>query len=244
MTIDNQAAAAVIDPPAVDAAAATEAAGPAATRPARRANRTRQPTLRMSIQEWKPDDATTMIQQELEICSPLLRRNLNRLGVRAQLSLYLLQRVLPSSGLVEVTSRFDAAFSEKMDKFETALQEAHEELRVLARKDGIDKLPEKSSTDPLKVSVPIYSQGMGRFVRVIRNLDAYYCALDYLWMNGISSTQYQWDRINHFRRLLWDEVTFLNKSWVEARAILRERQAGRADARPGAGAAAEVAEAA
>src|SRR5690606_16413792 len=116
-----------------------------------------------------------------------------------QLSLYLLQRVLPSSGMITEAQRFDEAFNAKISELETEIEQGHEELRVIAKKDGITRLPDKTSTAPLEIEVPIYSPGMNRFVRVIRNLDAYYCALDYLWMNGLVTTQYQWDRINHYR---------------------------------------------
>lgn len=194
-----------------------------------------------SLAEWTPDDAVTMTTQRLEICSTLLRRNVNRMGTRAQLSLYLLQRILPSSGMVEEAQRFDVAFDQKIAELETEIEQAHDELRLIAKKDGIASLPDKSSTDPLVIDVPIYSRGMNQFVRLVRNLDAYYCALDYLWMNGLVTTKHQWDQINHFRKRLWNEVLFMQRSWQHARAILREFQEGRQAARQPDAAEAEAA---
>lgn len=225
MSLDNATVGNVADAPEV-AQEATESTGQqqAARKRARQNNR--------SLLDWRPDDAVTMTTQELEVCSPLLRRNINRMGIRAQLSFYLLQRVLPSSGLVEEAQRFEVAFGEKFSALETEIEQAAEELRLLARKDGIDTLPNKSSTAPLELTIPIYTPGMHRFVRLMRNLDSYYCALDYLWMNGLVATDYQWDRINHFRRRLWEEIQFLNRSWQHARAVLRDFQEGRRAARP------------
>lgn len=224
MSLDNQ----TVDPQVDAPDAATVQAESAQQQPQTR--KRRQNTR--SLLDWRPDDAVTMTTQELEICSPLLRRNVNRMGIRAQLSFYLLQRVLPSSGLVEEAQRFEEAFGEKIVALETEIEMANEELRLLARKDGIETLPNKSSTAPMVLSVPIYTPGMHRFVRLMRNLDSYYCALDYLWMNGLVATDYQWDRINHFRRRLWEEIQFLNRSWQHARAVLRDFQEGRRAARP------------
>lgn len=227
-----------IDPVATAADAAPTATPAAATR------RRRDRAPERKLVDWTPDDAVTMTSQTLEICSSLLRRNVNRMGIRAQLSLYLLQRVLPGSGMITEAQRFDEAFNEKISELETEIEQAHEELRVIAKKDGITRLPDKTSTAPLEIEVPIYSPGMNRFVRVIRNLDAYYCALDYLWMNGLVTTQYQWDRINHFRRRLWGEIQFVQRSWQHAKSILREFQEGRQAARQGAATEAVDAEAA
>lgn len=212
----------------------TPAVETAATQPAQ-AQRRRARAPERKLVDWTPDDAVTMTSQKLEICSSLLRRNVNRMGIRAQLSLYLLQRVLPSSGMITEAQRFDEAFNAKISELETEIEQGHEELRVIAKKDGITRLPDKTSTAPLEIEVPIYSPGMNRFVRVIRNLDAYYCALDYLWMNGLVTTQYQWDRINHYRRRLWGEIQFVQRSWQHAKGILKEFQEGRQAVRQAAG---------
>lgn len=222
MSLDNAATAADTTP----TAGVPEAAGVETTE--RQARRRETPR---SVVDWKPDDGVTKIDREIELYSPLLRRNINRMGMRAQLSLYLLQRVLPSSGMVDEAQRFQATFDEKMSALEGAIEQAQEELTAICKRVGIDKNPPRSSTKPLTMTIPVYSQGMNRFIQVVLKLDNYYCRLDYVWMNSAISTQTQWEKINHFRRALWNEITFVGQSWTHARAVLRDHQNGRRTAR-------------
>lgn len=183
-----------------------------------------------TLADWRPEDAVTLMTQDVELASPLLRRNINRMGMRAQISLYLLQRVIPESGMIQEAAAFEAAFNERMSALDASIEEAQEELSAICKRVGLDRNPPKQSTKPLTMKIPIYSPGMLRFVQTLLKVDSYFCRLDYLWMNSQVSTATQWEKINHFRRAVWAEVQFLSLSWQHARGSLKQVQEGRRQA--------------
>lgn len=192
---------------------------PRQTRPARTT-----PRPRPSIDTWAPDESVSKITQELELGSQLLKRNWRSMSMRVQITTYMLQRILPAAGLVGPAQEVEALVEARLDKLETELEAAMEELRVIAKKDDRGPMPTKDFTGALKVDVPIYTPIMARFLRLVRNLDTYIYQIDFLWMNGAIKTAHQWELLNEWRKKIWAEVTFLQAAWSQARKALREHQ--------------------
>lgn len=178
-----------------------------------------------TLADWRPDDNVTMIFQDLELTHPFVCRNYSRIGVRAQLSLFMLQRVLPSNpATLAMGQEFNKAFDARMAEVEALIEEDNKVLLTAAREYGIRTIPQTQSTKPVVASVPIFSPGMGAFIKMFRKIDTLLSSAEYLWLNSVIPTEHQQQLINKYRDQLWGEVRFLQSAWVQARRALRIAQ--------------------
>lgn len=229
MTDSPSIAAAAIDT-AEDAQAVATTASPDTSQPATSdqaptAPRRRRHEVARKLEDWSPDDNVTMLLREVEFFHPFMCRNYNRIGIRSQLTLFMLQRVLPTNPqMLEAADTLSREFERRVGEFEKQIEVDSQNLLTTARASGIRTLPDRMATKPVQVKVPIYSPGMGRILGLFCKVDLLLSHVDYLFLNSLIPTGDQQLYIDKYRKLLWAEVQFLQKAWLHARRALREVQ--------------------
>lgn len=217
-------------------------AGDASRAPA--AARKRRHDVARDLLNWRPDDNVTMLIRDVELYHPFVCRNYNRIGIRAQLTLFMLQRVLPSNAqMVEKSEAFTKEFDRRIGEFEQQIEVDSQNLMATARENGIRSISTKMSTKPVSVQVPIYTPGMGAILGLFTKIDTLLSNVDYLYLNAVIPTGAQQSYIDKYRKLLWAEVQFLSAAWLHARRALRAVQGADKDGDATAQADAEQADA-
>lgn len=179
---------------------------------------------RIDALTWAPTESTARILQTINIGSQPVRKSWNEVFARAQSTLHMLQQIVPSSGLMEQSRGIEKVLNDRLTALETDLRAEMERLHHLAKHEGIESIPPKDFSQGQSFDVYIYTQGAGRYLRVIVNVDDLFWMIDYLWLQGVLNNDHRFQLTNQWKKKLWENVMEITHLWKRARSALRASQ--------------------
>jgi|GEM_PF-6409010 hypothetical protein len=176
---------------------------------------------------WAPSESAARDMVDAEFGSQILKRNWKKLFIRAQISCAMLQLVVPESGTLEQARGIEKLIETKFSELEKKLEDELARLHTAAANEGI-VIPDMSFTDPVKVTVPIYTPAARRYFSLLCKVDRLYWVIDYLWIHGLLGPDHKWNLVNLYRKQLWTLTKETTDYWRRAKEAFRKEQAAKA----------------
>lgn len=219
----------------------------AVAQPANTERAQRKEQKRIDARSWFPRENVAVIMTDLLVGSPSITKLWNATFARTQIAMHMLQEVVPSTGEMESARGVEKLIDERLTSMESELENEYARLMTLAAGEGIASIPPKNYPNMGAVTLPVFTPGAGRFLRLLAKIDNLFWLTDYLWLQGIIKLDHKWQIVNRWKRLIWDFVKFTTQTWIRNRASLRRKQdetAARRNSKPAKVAPAETAQAA
>lgn len=178
---------------------------------------------RIDWRTWRPSENTAVLNESVVLGHPVLRRLFDLAFVRGQIATYMMQsKISRSAEEEEARQRVDEVIEMSLQEVERELKAERARLLEFAKGDGIAEFPAKSYVVMEEITVPKYSPGAARLLRIFRGLDDIFWMLEVLFINGTIKLSHKMNVINRWKKILWDLVRKQTAAWVHMRDAMRD----------------------
>lgn len=196
----------------------------AAERSALQAERNqRKAQKRIDWRTWRPNENAAVLTESVVLGHPILRRLFELAFVRGQIATYMLQsKVSRSPEEEDARQRVEEVIEMTLVEVEKELRAERARLLEFAKGDGITEFPAKSYVVMEELTVPKFSPGAARLLRIFRGLDDIFWMLEVLFINGTIKLGHKLNVTNRWKKIMWDLVRKQTQAWVHMRNAMRD----------------------